>query len=99
MSVVKLAIAVSKRIIYYTAVTVIITLLLVPHTDWIYLIDAVDAGAWFLRGAINLHRHAKTDGKIRPMKLFFMSNSYLSIVCMALSLDAVLGLQTVSNTF
>ncbi|KAA9270320.1 protoheme IX farnesyltransferase [Corynebacterium sp. HMSC063A05] len=99
MPVVKPAIIVSKRIIYYTAATVITTLLLVPYAGWIYLIGAVGAGAWFLWGAIDLHRHVKTGGKIKPMKLFFMSNNYLSIVCVALSLDAVLGLQTVLSMF
>lgn len=92
MPVVKPAIVVTQRIIWYTAATVATTLFLVPYAGWVYLVVALAAGAWFLWGAVDLHKHVKAGGKIKPMKLFFMSNNYLSIVCVALSADAVLGL-------
>lgn len=97
MPVIKPAIVVTNRIIWYTVATVLTTLALVPFAGWIYLVGAVASGIWFLWGAIDLHRHVKAGGKIKPMKLFFMSNNYLSIVCVALSADAILGLQTVSS--
>ena len=97
MPVVKPAIVVTRRIIYYTVATIITTFLLIPAAGWIYAVVAVAAGAWFLYGAINLHRKVSGGHEIKPMKLFFMTNNYLSLICVALSIDAVIGLQTISE--
>lgn len=90
---------VTKQIIWYTIATIVTTFLLIPAAGWIYLVAAVGAGAWFLYGAIALDRSVKAGGEIKPMKLFLMSNNYLSLVCVGLSVDAVLGLQTMSQMF
>ncbi|MBV7295418.1 heme o synthase [Corynebacterium sp. TAE3-ERU12] len=97
MPVVHEPIYVTKRIIAYTAATAVTTFLLIPAAGWIYAVVSVAAGAWFLYGSIVLHRDVKAGGSIRPMKLFLMSNNYLSLVCVGLSVDAVLGLQTIGS--
>lgn len=99
MPVVQPAPVVTKQIIWYTIATVLTTFLLIPAAGWIYLVAAVGAGIWFLYGAIALDRSVKAGGEIKPMKLFLMSNNYLSLICVGLSVDAVLGLQTISQMF
>lgn len=97
MPVVKPAIVVTRRIIWYTVATIVTTFLIIPAAGWIYAIVAIAAGAWFLYGAVKLHRKVSGGHEIQPMKLFFMTNNYLSLICVALSIDAVLGLQTISE--
>ncbi|WP_281248671.1 heme o synthase [Corynebacterium sphenisci] len=97
MPVVREPLYVTVRIIAYTAATAVTTFLLIPAAGWVYLVTSLIAAAWFLRGAILLHREVKAGGEIKPMKLFLLSNNYLALVCVGLSVDAVLGLQTVAQ--
>ncbi|QNQ91436.1 protoheme IX farnesyltransferase [Corynebacterium poyangense] len=83
---------VTKQIVWYTVATVIVTFLLIPATSWIYTIVAVAAGLWFLIMAITLHRGVVAGGKVKPLKLFILSNNYLALIFLALAVDAVLGL-------
>ena len=64
---------------------------------WVYLAVSVLAGVWFMWGAVALHKSVKAGGEIKPMKLFLLSNNYLALVCVGLSVDAVLGLQTIAE--
>ncbi len=97
MPVVKPPLTVTKHIICYTIATVITTLLLIPAAGWIYAVVALASGIWFTYGAIALHRSVRAGGEIKPMKLFLQSNNYLALICVGLSIDAVLGLQTISQ--
>ena len=36
---------------------------------------------------------------VKPLKLFILSNNYLAVLFLALSVDAVLGWQTVAEYF
>lgn len=97
MPVVRPPLYVTVRIIAYTLATVLTTFLLIPATGWVYLVVSVLAGVWFMWGAIALHKSVKAGGEIKPMKLFLLSNNYLALVCVGLSVDAVLGLRTVAE--
>ncbi len=97
MPVVREPLYVTKRIIWYTVATVVATFALIPAAGWIYLVVSVAAGIWFLYGAVALDKSVKAGGEIKPMKLFLLSNNYLALVCVGLSIDAVLGLQTISE--
>ncbi len=97
MPVVKAPPEVTIRIIWYTVATVVTTLLLVPAAGLIYLLVALAAGIWFIIAAVQLHRGVLAGEEIKPMKLFLLSNNYLALVCVGLSVDAVLGLTTVSQ--
>ncbi|MDN6677030.1 MAG: protoheme IX farnesyltransferase, partial [Corynebacterium variabile] len=44
-----------------------------------------------------LHNGVKKGVKVKPMNLFFLSNNYLSILFVGLSVDAVIGLQTIAD--
>lgn len=94
MPVVKKPLEVTKQIIAYTVATVLTTFALLPAAGWLYAVVAVAAGIWFTWLAISLHQGVKKGIEVRPMRLFIMSNNYLSAVFLALSVDALLGLPT-----
>jgi len=83
---------VSRQIVAYSWLMVVWTLLLVPAAGWLYASFAVLSGAWFLWLAHRLHAATKRGVPAKPMRLFHMSNTYLMIVCVALAVDAALGL-------
>ena len=97
MPVVRKPVQVTAQIVWYTVATVITTFLLIPAAGWIYAVAAVIAGLWFLVAAIRLHVAVKNGAEVKPMRLFFLSNNYLSLVFVALSVDAVLGLNTLAE--
>jgi protoheme IX farnesyltransferase len=97
MPVVKPPLEVTRQILWYTWATVICSLLLVPAAGWIYGVITVVSGAWFIIRAHGLHNGVKKGVKVKPMNLFFLSNNYLSILFVGLSVDAVIGLETVSE--
>ncbi|MEX3514114.1 MULTISPECIES: heme o synthase [unclassified Corynebacterium] len=88
---------VTRQIVWYTIGTVIVSWLIVPATSWIYLVVAVLSGAAFLWMAIRLHQGVKGGQTVKPMRLFIYSNNYLSVLFIGLSIDAILGWQTVGE--
>ncbi|MDO4910663.1 MAG: heme o synthase [Corynebacterium sp.] len=94
MPVVRKPLEVTRQIIGYTWATVITTFLLIPAAGWLYSIVAVAAGVWFLIRAYQLHYGVKNGVEVKPLKLFILSNNYLSLVFVALSVDAALGFDT-----
>lgn len=88
---------VTRQIVWYTVGTVIVTFLIIPAASWIYLVAAVVSGAVFLWIAIALHKGVKNGAKVKPMRLFIYSNNYLSVLFIGLSIDAVLGLESIGS--
>lgn len=86
---------VARQIVVYSWVMVAWTLLLVPVTGWIYVAFALAAGVWFLVHAHRLHAAVRRGEKANSMKLFHLSNSYLTLVFVALAVDSALGLPVV----
>ncbi|HET9140085.1 heme o synthase [Actinophytocola sp.] len=86
---------VARQIVVYSWVMVAWTLLLVPVTGWLYVASALLAGGWFLTYAHRLHRSVRQGEKGNPIKLFHLSNSYLTLVFVALAVDSALGLPLV----
>ena len=97
LPVVRPELEVTKQIVWYTWATVITTWLLIPAAGWIYAVISVASGVWFLIMAIRLHQGVKAGAKVKPLKLFILSNNYLSILFVGLSVDAVLGLETIAQ--
>ncbi|HEX7662738.1 MAG TPA: heme o synthase [Pseudonocardiaceae bacterium] len=83
---------VSLRIVIYTWITVITTLLLVPATGWLYAGLAVLFGGWFLISAHRLHNSVRRGVRTNPMTVFHLSNTYLMLVFVALAVDSALRL-------
>ena len=88
---------VTRRITIYTWVTVLCTLALLPAAGYVYAAGALGFGAWFIVMAHRLEAGVKRGVEVKPLKLFILSNNYLAGVFVALSVDAVLGLQTLSE--
>ncbi len=87
----------TRQIVFYSWLTVATSLVLVPAASWIYLIAAVASGVAFLVVATRLHNDVKAGADVKPLKLFILSNNYLAALFLALSVDAVLGLQTIAE--
>ena len=86
---------VARQIVRYSWVMVATSVLLWPvaETGWIYPAVAIGLGAAFLREAYLLKarvRSGATGAAIRPMRLFHWSNTYLTLLFVAVAVDAVL---------
>ncbi len=91
LPVVATPIQVARRIVVYTWLTVLTSLALWPvATGWVYAVLAAAAGAVLLVGAHRLLAGTKAGQRVRPMKLFHLSNSYLAFVFLAVALDTFL---------
>ncbi|OBG38479.1 protoheme IX farnesyltransferase [Mycobacterium alsense] len=85
---------VAKRIVGYTCLTVLATLLLGPATGWLYGAVALLAASSFLAIAYQLYARVRSGEPIQPVRLFQRSNNFLSAVFLALAVDSALGLPT-----
>ncbi|WP_165004041.1 heme o synthase [Corynebacterium qintianiae] len=83
----------TRQIVFYSWLTVFTSLFLVPAASWIYLAAAVLSGGAFLVMATRLHQGVARGQDVKPLKLFILSNNYLAVLFLALSVDAVLGWQ------
>ena len=66
--------------------------LLVPVAGmgWLYTAVAAVAGAAFLAGVLRLHSALRSGGPVRPMPVFHLSITYLSVLFLAVALDPFL---------
>jgi len=83
---------VSVRIVIYSWVMALWTLLLLPVTSWIYAGVAVLGGAYFVYRSHRMHAAVKAGRDVTPMKLFHLSNIYLCVLFAAIAVDAAVGL-------
>ncbi len=83
---------VSRRIVAYSWVMALWTLLLLPATSWIYAAVAVSGGAFFVFRAHHLHAAVVAGHDVGPMRLFHLSNIYLCVLFAAIAVDAAIGL-------
>lgn len=83
---------VAKRIIQYSWVMVVVSLVLIPVAKMglIYSITAVVLGAAFLFEAYGLQRRVTKKELPREMRLFHGSISYLSLIFLAVAIDPLL---------
>lgn len=88
---------VTRRITIYTWVTVLCSFALIPAAGWIYAAGALGFGVWFIVMAHRLEAGVRRGIEVKPLKLFILSNNYLAGLFVALSIDAVLGLESLSE--
>jgi protoheme IX farnesyltransferase len=76
------------QIIWYSAILVVVTLMLVPvaNLSWIYLVSAIALGTWFVVDAARLWRRPE-----RAMVLFRTSTIYLTLLFAAMWVDIILS--------
>lgn len=74
------------QIIWYSAILVVVSLLLVPVAElsWIYLVSAIVLGTWFVADAARLWRTPD-----RAMVLFRTSTIYLTLIFAAMWVDVI----------
>lgn len=87
--------AVAKQIVLYSWVMVAVSLLLTPlgYTGWLYTSVALLAGGWWLWEAHGLNARAKagvTGAKLKEMRLFHWSITYVSLLFVAVAVDPFL---------
>ncbi len=85
------ALTVARRILAYSYGMVAISLLLVPRAGWAYGGVALAAGGWFLLEAHRLLRRVRADVDPRPMRLFHLSITYLTVLFLAVALAPFLS--------
>lgn len=87
--------AVARQIVLYSWVMVAVSLLLTPlgYTGWFYTSVALLAGGWWLWEAHALNARAKagvTGAKLKEMRLFHWSITYVSLLFVAVAVDPFL---------
>jgi heme o synthase len=85
---------VAKRILGYTWLTVLATLLLTLATGWLYAAVALLAASWLLVMTYQFCARVRRGEPVQPLRLFQRSNNYLSAVVCALAVDSALALPT-----
>jgi protoheme IX farnesyltransferase len=92
LTVVRGRVTVGLQIVLYAWATVAATLLLVPvaQMGWLYTGVAVIAGAYFLIESHMLYSRALHHEDPKPMKLFHLSNAYLSLIFLVIAIDPLL---------
>ncbi|GAA2807302.1 heme o synthase [Streptomyces showdoensis] len=86
---------VAKQIVLYSWVMVAVSLLLTPlgYTGWFYTAVALATGGWWLWEAHALLNRAKagaTGAKLKEMRLFHWSITYVSLLFVAVAVDPFL---------
>lgn len=86
---------VARQIVIYSWVMVAVSLLLTPlgYTGWFYTTVALAAGGWWLWEAHALQNRAKAEtagGKLKEMRLFHWSITYVSLLFVAVAVDPFL---------
>ncbi|NGN67463.1 protoheme IX farnesyltransferase [Streptomyces sp. A7024] len=86
---------VAKQIVIYSWVMVVVSLALWPlgYTGWFYPVVAAVAGGWWLKEAHGLRSRAHkgvTGAKLKEMRLFHWSITYVTILFMAVAIDPFL---------
>ncbi|HEX4428583.1 MAG TPA: heme o synthase [Frankiaceae bacterium] len=89
LPVVATPVAVARRIVAYSWLMVLASLALVPvgHLGLIYLVSAAVTGGWFVLEAHALLARATAGRDPRPMRLFHLSITYLTLLFLAIAID------------
>jgi protoheme IX farnesyltransferase len=85
---------VATRILIYTWLTALVTLLLGLATGWLYDVVGLLAAAWLLVMAHRLAARVRRGESLDARRLFARSNTYLAVVFCALAIDSALALPT-----
>ncbi|SEI80947.1 heme o synthase [Demequina mangrovi] len=81
---------VAVEMLGYAAAMVATSLVLawVANMTWVYVVAATAAGAWFMTGCVRLYlRSSRGEERLKEMRLFHASITYLSVVFAAVMVD------------
>lgn len=85
--------SVALQTVLYAWATIVCSLLLIPVAPMgpLYTIVAVGAGAWFLWESHVLYHRTVSGGTGKPMRVFHLSITYLTLLFIAVGLDPLLN--------
>ena len=87
---------VAGQMVAYTLAMIVCSLLLVPVAGmtWVYAVSAAVLGGWFLASCVSLLRAARDPEhhRLRAMRVFHHSITYLSLLSLAVCVDVFLPL-------
>lgn len=92
--------SVALQSILYGWATLVMSLLLVPVAPmgWVYLTVALLSGAWFVVETHRLYFHVVVnDGQAKPMRVFHLSITYLTLLFLAVGVDPLLYFPLITN--
>jgi protoheme IX farnesyltransferase len=89
LPVVRSARTVVVHVVLYAWAFAVCTLLLIPIADmgWIYAVAAIAGAAWFIPATYRMYREGLTGEITQPMRVFHMSNIYLTLLFVAIAVD------------
>lgn len=92
LTVVRGRVTVGLQIVLYGWATVASTLLLIPVAGMgiVYTVVAASAGTWFLIECHRLYSRALEHIDPKPMRLFHLSNAYLTLIFLSVAIDPLL---------
>lgn len=80
------------HIVLYAWAVAVSTLLLIPigAMGWIYALTAIAGAAWFIPATYRLYREGLKGEITQPMRVFHMSNIYLTLLFVAIAIDPLI---------
>jgi len=95
LSVLRPKVAVGLQVILYAWATVVASLILIPAGEMgvVYTAVSVLIGAWFLYEAHTLYNKTVDGVEYSPMRVFHASNTYLTLLFVAVALDPLVALR------
>jgi protoheme IX farnesyltransferase len=86
--------SVGRQTVAWTWLTVAVSLLLWPVADgfgigWVYTAAAAALGLWFVVEAHRLLRRIRAGGETKPMQLFHVSITYMTLLSIAIIVDVL----------
>jgi len=69
-----------RKILWYSYAMVGATLALTPYAGPVYAVCALGLGGWFLAEAHRLPARVRAGQEVRPMRLFHLSITYLTLL-------------------
>jgi protoheme IX farnesyltransferase len=85
---------VARRIVRFTALTCLASLVLALGSGWVYGVVALACGVWLLSMAYRLRERVRCGQPAQPLRMFNRSNTYLTVILVAITVDSVLALPT-----
>ena len=92
LPVVRSARTVVVHVVLYAWAFAVCTLLLIPIADmgWIYAVAAIAGAAWFIPATYRMYREGLNGEITQPMRVFHMSNIYLTLLFVAIAVDPLI---------
>lgn len=84
--------SVSLQTVLYAWATVVCSLLLIPVAPmgWLYIVVSIGAGGWFVWESHVLYHRTIKGHNPKPMKVFHLSITYLTLLFLAVGIDPLL---------